>query len=94
MWDGFLCLFWGIGLQTAGTACILTSARNVPVIELSLIMLVESAAAPIWAWLFIGEHPTLISILGGTMTLIVVAAWLSALMIRSRRRLGDHGPAE
>jgi drug/metabolite transporter (DMT)-like permease len=59
-------------VQLAGGLLFFTLAsRVVPAGELSLLMLIETVAGPIWAWLGVGEAPAGLA-LGGA--LVVLAA--------------------
>ena len=74
---------WGVILylgvfQIAGAYLLVTSAlRHVPAIEASLMLLVETAFNPLWAWLFLGEVPAALALAGGG--LIVSATVLQAM---------------
>jgi drug/metabolite transporter, DME family len=74
---------WGIILylgvfQIAGAYMLVTSAlRHVPAIEASLMLLVETAFNPLWAWLLLGEVPAALALAGGG--LIVCATILQAM---------------
>ncbi|HEY3933407.1 MAG TPA: DMT family transporter [Gemmatimonadales bacterium] len=69
-------LYLGI-FQIAGAYLLITSAlRHVPAIEASLMLLVETAFNPIWSWLFVGEVPAALALVGGG--LIVGATILQA----------------
>jgi len=74
---------WGVILylgifQIAGAYLLVTTAlRHVPVIEASLMLLVETAFNPLWAWLLLGEVPALLALAGGA--LIVSATILQAI---------------
>lgn len=73
---------WGVILylgifQIAGAYLLVTSAlRHVPAIEASLMLLVETAFNPLWAWLLLGEVPAALALVGGG--LIVTATILQA----------------
>ncbi len=70
-------LYLGV-FQIAGAYVLVTSAlRHVPAIEASLMLLVETAFNPFWAWLFLGEVPAGVALIGGG--LIVSATLLQAL---------------
>jgi drug/metabolite transporter, DME family len=70
-------LYLGI-FQIAGAYMLVTSAlRHVPAIEASLMLLVETAFNPVWAWLFLGEVPAALALVGGG--LIVGGTALQAL---------------
>lgn len=73
---------WGIILylgifQIGGAYLLVTSAlRHVPAIEASLMLLVETAFNPFWAWLLLGEVPAVLALVGGG--LIIGATILQA----------------
>lgn len=69
-------LYLGV-FQIAGAYLLVTSAlRHVPAIEASLMLLVETAFNPLWAWLFLGEVPAALALAGGG--LIVAATIMQA----------------
>ena len=74
---------WGVILylgvfQIAGAYLLVTSAlRHVPAIEASLMLLVETAFNPLWAWLLVGEVPAALALVGGG--LIVAATIVQAM---------------
>lgn len=69
-------LYLGV-FQIAGAYLLVTSAlRHVPAIEASLMLLVETAFNPLWAWLFLGEIPATLALVGGG--LIVAATIMQA----------------
>ena len=84
---------WGVILylgvfQIAGAYLLVTSAlRHVPAIEASLMLLVETAFNPLWAWLLVGEVPAALALVGGG--LIVAATIVQA--IRSPSALPTPG---
>lgn len=59
-----------IGLQYI---LITIAARVVPAAEITLLMLLEVIAAPIWVWLAFGETPALLTLAGGVVVLAAVA---------------------
>lgn len=46
--------------------------RYLPAPEVSLIMLLEAVAGPLWAWLFITQTPSLQTMLGGALILVTL----------------------
>ena len=68
-----------LGVFQIGLAYVLVtrSMRQLPVLETSLLLLVEPAFAPLWAWLLLAEFPGAVAILGGAV--IVVATGIYAL---------------
>ena len=59
-----------IGLQYI---LITIAARYVPAAEITLLMLTEVIAAPVWVWLAFGEAPALLTLAGGVVVLAAVA---------------------
>ena len=52
---------------------ITLAARVVPAAEITLLMLLEVVAAPIWVWVGVGEIPAYLTLVGGTIVLLAVA---------------------
>ena len=70
-------LYLGV-FQISGAYLLVTSAlRHVPAIEASLMLLVETAFNPFWAWLLLGEIPAILALSGGA--LIIGATILQAI---------------
>jgi drug/metabolite transporter (DMT)-like permease len=69
-----------LGVVQIGFAYLLLTAavRHVPAFEVSLLLLVEPALSPVWAWLVHGETPSGVAIAGGALILGATAAkvWL------------------
>ena len=60
-------------LQIGGQYILITiAARYVPAAEITLLMLLEVVAAPIWVWLAFGETPALLTMIGGAVVLAAV----------------------
>ena len=51
---------------------ITRSIRRLPVIEVSLLLLVEPAFTPLWAWLLLAENPGALTILGGAVIVLAI----------------------
>ncbi len=70
-----------LGLIQIGLAYYLMTSgiKGVPAFEASMILLIEPALSPIWAWLVHGERASLLTILGGSLI-------LGATVVRSARR--------
>jgi len=51
---------------------ITLAARHVPAAEVTLLMLLEVVAAPVWVWIAFGETPAWLTIAGGTVVLVAV----------------------
>ena len=67
--DWLLILYLGV-VQIGVAYLLLTAAvRRVSAFEVSLLLIVEPALNPIWAWLTLGEDPGGLAILGGALIL-------------------------
>jgi drug/metabolite transporter (DMT)-like permease len=67
--------------QVAGAYFFLTNGvRGLPAIDVALLLLVEPALNPVWAWIVHGERPTLLALAGGALILgsTAVKAWVDA----------------
>ncbi len=64
-----------LGTMQIGVQYILITiaARYVPAAEVTLLMLTEVIAAPLWVWLAFGETPALLTLAGGAVVLSAVA---------------------
>lgn len=64
--------------QIGGQYILITlAAKQVPATEITLLMLLEVVAAPIWVWIGVGEIPTLLTLIGGAIVLGAVAVQAS-----------------
>ena len=61
--------FFQIGL---GFTLITIGARWVPAAQVALLVLSETVLAPLWVWLFVGEVPTDLALVGGLVILVAV----------------------
>ena len=67
--DWGLIIFLGV-FQIAVAYLFVTAAlRSIPAFEASLILLIEPALNPVWAWVFQGERPGAWALAGGAMIL-------------------------
>lgn len=70
-----------LGAVQLGLGLILFSigVRHVPVAVAGLLSLLETVLSPLWAWLGVGERPSDLALLGGSVVIaaLVVQAWLS-----------------
>lgn len=55
--------------------------RGVPAVEASMLLLLEPALNPVWAWLVHGEEPGTLPVLGGLVILV-------AMVVRARQGAG------
>ena len=71
-------LYLGV-FQIAAAYLLVTSAlRHVPAIEASVLLLVEPAFSPLWAWLVHGERPSPWALAGGV--LIITATTVQSVL--------------
>ncbi|HSE77727.1 MAG TPA: DMT family transporter [Alphaproteobacteria bacterium] len=72
-----ICLLIGLGVvqNVFGVSLFYAALRHLPAAEVGLLCLLEPALGPIWVWLFVGEEPGLLTMLGG-------AAIVGALLIK------------
>ena len=60
--------------------CVSKAVRHLSALETAVILLVEPALNPVWAWLILGERPAILACVGGAILLaatIVNARWQS-----------------
>ncbi len=93
--DVAIVLYLGI-FQVAGAYFFLTRGlRSVPVLEASLLLLLEPVLNPVWAWLAHGERPGPWSLTGGGMILVATAvkSWddARAAFRRTATDVQSHG---
>ena len=73
MHDMLLCFLWGGILSGLGNAMFIVASRHLVAAELTLFMLLEFALSPLWVWMFVGETPTRLALIGGAMVIGSVA---------------------
>jgi drug/metabolite transporter (DMT)-like permease len=82
-------MFWmavlGLVQATIGLSLFLMALRRLPVVEVTLIALLEPVLGPIWVWLFVDEVPPLTTLIGGA---IVIAALVINTVWSARRPRG------
>lgn len=87
-------LFWlmvgGIWQLGIGYMFFTMGAKYVPAVQLLLLGMLETVCAPLWLWLFFGEVPRDLVLLGGGIVLVTVA--VQALMGARRKPLGMLRP--
>jgi drug/metabolite transporter (DMT)-like permease len=81
--DWLLIGYLGIFQIGAAYALLASAMPHVPAVEASLLLLLEMALNPIWAWMVHGESPGPSSLLGG---LIILATVTTRTVWESRRR--------
>ncbi len=71
--DILLCLFWGGCLSGFVNWMFIIASRHLAAAEVTLIMLLEFSLGPVWVWLFIGETPSIWTVIGGSLIILAVA---------------------
>ncbi len=65
--------YLGVVQVGVGYACLATGVRQVPALEASLLLLLEPALNPLWAWTMLGERPSTWTMAGGSVILLATA---------------------
>ena len=78
---GFVAGCFQVGL---GFIFITTGARTTPSAMVGIIMLSESVLGPLWAFIFVGEEPSLYGLIGGAIILFAVLIQFYSLLIKSK----------
>jgi drug/metabolite transporter (DMT)-like permease len=68
--DGLLIIWLGVFQIGLAYLLLTRSMRWVPSPEAALLLLVEPVLSPVWAWIFHGERPSLLALLGGAVILL------------------------
>jgi drug/metabolite transporter (DMT)-like permease len=73
MTDWFTLLYLGTIQIGLAYVCLTRAVRQLPALEVSLLLLVEPVLNPIWTWLLRGEEPGRLVIAGGAVILLTTA---------------------
>ncbi|MBT4932725.1 MAG: DMT family transporter [Rhodospirillaceae bacterium] len=85
--DFMLLMLMGLFVVPVSLVLFLSGARYAPAAEIALLSLVETVLGPFWAWLGVGEEPTINAIIGGAVVIVAVA--MNALIgMRNSHRAG------
>jgi len=76
----------GIGQIGIGFALFTVGARLIPAAQVALITLLETVLGPLWVWFAVGERPSALTLVGGTIVIV-------AIVIQTRAGPADE-PAE
>ena len=68
--------FTGICILPLSFVALSYAARNVKSSTVSLIMLSETVLGPLWVWWGVGESPNTMMLIGGTVVLAAIAAFI------------------
>ena len=80
-----LVLFAMFGFTQQGAGLILSTlgTARVPAAHAALVLSLDLPLSPTWVWMFLGERPTTMGLMGG---LVVLAAILAHIVIEGRRQ--------
>ncbi len=70
--DLIISLYLGVFQVGVGFTLVVLGSRYVPAAQVGLLALVEPVLAPIWAWMGVGEVPSLATIVGGTIIFLAI----------------------
>lgn len=73
--DAALSVVSGVFQVGAGFALIALAARYVKAAEVTLLVLLETILGPLLVWIFIGETPAPVTLVGGAIVILSVAAF-------------------
>lgn len=85
---GMFALF-GFTQQGAGMILTTIGIARIPAAHAALLMAFDLPMSPVWVWLFLGERPTIVALVGGV---IVAVAILGHIVVEGRRRGGGGLP--
>ena len=71
--DLIISIYLGVFQVGVGFTLVVLGSRYVPAAQVGLLALVEPVLAPIWAWMGVGEVPSLATIVGGTIIFLAIA---------------------
>jgi drug/metabolite transporter (DMT)-like permease len=83
--DWVTILYLGIFQIGLAYALLTRAVRRVPAIQASLLLMIEPALSPVWAWIVLGEHPGPWALTGGAVIILGTIVW-SILDVRQTRR--------
>ena len=70
--DFFLCFILGAVLSGFVNCCFVFATRHLIAAEVTLFFFIEIALSPFWVWLFLNEHTTFNTLIGGIIILISI----------------------
>ena len=80
--DWLYLIVLGLIVVPVAFGLIATGPRYIPAAEVALFLLLETVLGALWVWMAIGEAPTLATVVGGSILVVVLAAH-SAATLRS-----------
>jgi drug/metabolite transporter (DMT)-like permease len=92
--DWMLLLYLGVFQIALAYVFVTRALRWLPALEASILLLIEPALNPVWAWLIHGEVPGLWPVAGGALILgaTVLKTWTDARPAGSRVAVGAEPP--
>lgn len=72
-----LLVLFGVVNSALGLILFIVGSKKLPAIETALITAMDAPLAPIWVWLWFNEVPEVVTILGGSIVFVAVAAYLA-----------------
>jgi drug/metabolite transporter (DMT)-like permease len=87
--DLLLCFPLGAGLSGITNCLFIIASRHLVAAEVTLFMLLEFSLGPIWVWLFVGEAPTQLTVLGGLLVMSAVTV-RAAIQLTQARHLAQR----
>lgn len=82
--DAWVLVYLGVFQIGAAYALLVPAFRRIPAFEVSLLLLLEPALNPLWAWAVQGEHPGALPLAGGAL-ILAASAWRSWTSARPAR---------
>ena len=83
--DALLCATLGVVQISFGMIAFTAGSRYVPAAQLGLLAMTEAVFGPVWVWLFVGELPSLLTLVGGAAVLGAIVA--QSMMDIGRKRV-------
>lgn len=65
----YILLAAGLFISPFSRVFVMTGTKTLPASEVSLLTILETILAPIWAWIFLSEIPVIYTIIGGVVIL-------------------------
>ena len=81
--DFLLCAAFGIVQNASGLALYTFASKRIPAAEATLLAALEVPFTPLWVFMFLGETPSIQTLVGGG---IVLAALFLHIVFEFRRR--------
>ena len=83
--DALFVLLWGVVISSVMYCMLTYGSRHVPGAEVALLVQLEFVLGPLWVWLFVGEEPSRLTLLGG-VTVLAAVMGRGLVMARQRSR--------